>query len=83
MQERFAVEPGAAGRRLDLWLATKLPHLSRTRLKVLVTQGRVSVDGRTVKASTRLKAGQRVDVTIPPQPPERSEERRVGKECRL
>ncbi|MBI2153822.1 MAG: RluA family pseudouridine synthase [Candidatus Rokubacteria bacterium] len=70
MQERFSVEPGAAGRRLDLWLATKLRDLSRTRLKALVTEGRVSVDGRAVKASMRLKAGQRVVVDIPPTPPE-------------
>ena len=70
MVESFAVEPGAAGRRLDLWLAKKLPQASRTRLKALVAEGRVSVDGRQVKASTRLKAGQRVIVTIPPLPPE-------------
>ena len=70
MLESFAVEPGAAGRRLDLWLARKLPDLSRTRLKALVVEGRVSVDDRRVKASTRLKAGQRVIVTIPPLPPE-------------
>ena len=70
MPESLIVEPGAAGRRLDLWLVTKLPDLSRTRLKALVAGGRVSVDGRAVKASTRLKAGQRVVVDIPPAPPE-------------
>jgi len=70
MPESLTVEPGAAGRRLDLWLVTKLPDLSRTRLKALVAGGRVSVDGRAVKASTRLKAGQRVVVDIPPAPPE-------------
>ncbi len=70
MPESFAVEPAAAGRRLDLWLAKKLPNVSRTRLKALVAEGRVSVDGRAVKASTRLKVGQRVEVTIPPLPPE-------------
>jgi len=70
MPESLTVEPGAAGRRLDLWLAAKLPPVSRTRLKALVAEGHVSVDGRAVKASTRLKAGQRVVVTIPPLPPE-------------
>lgn len=70
MPESLTVEPAAAGRRLDLWLATKLPQVSRTRLKALVAEGHVSVDGRAVKASTRLKAGQRVVVTIPPLPPE-------------
>src|SRR3990172_13192222 len=70
MPESLTVEPGAAGRRLDLWLVTKLPDLSRTRLKALVAKGHVSVDGRAVKASTRLKAGQRVVVDVPPPPPE-------------
>jgi len=68
--ERFSVEPGAAGRRLDLWLAGKLPDLSRTRLRALVEEGRVSVDGRAVKPSVRLKAGQEVVVTVPPAPAE-------------
>jgi len=70
MPESLIVEPGAAGRRLDLWLAAKLPGVSRTRLKALVAGGHVSVDGRAVKASTRLKAGQRVVVDVPPPPPE-------------
>jgi 23S rRNA pseudouridine1911/1915/1917 synthase len=70
MVESFTVEPGAAGCRLDVWLAEKLPDLSRTRLKALVEAGRASVDGRTVKPSARLKPGQRVVVTVPPAPPE-------------
>jgi 23S rRNA pseudouridine1911/1915/1917 synthase len=68
--ERFEVAPGAAGDRLDAWLAGKLAEVSRTRLKALVADGRVSVDGRAVKASVRLKAGQRVVVAVPPPPAE-------------
>ena len=68
--ERFSVEPGEAGCRLDSWLAEKVPDLSRTRLKALVEEGRVSVDGRAVKPSVRLKVGQKVRVTVPPTPPE-------------
>ncbi len=68
--ESFLVEPGTAGRRLDLWLAEKLPDVSRTRLKALIEGGRVSVNGRAVKPSVRLRAGQEVRVTVPPAPPE-------------
>ena len=68
--ESFSVEPGSAGRRLDLWLAEKLADVSRTRLKALVEGGRVRVDGRAVKPSARLKAGQTVSVSVPPSPPE-------------
>jgi 23S rRNA pseudouridine1911/1915/1917 synthase len=59
-----------AGRRLDLWLATQLPDLSRTRIKALVDGGHVSVNGAASKAAHRLKAGERVDVMVPPPAPE-------------
>jgi 23S rRNA pseudouridine1911/1915/1917 synthase len=59
-----------AGRRLDLWLAAQLPDLSRTRVKALVDGGRVSVNGAARKAAHRLKAGERVEVVVPPPAPE-------------
>ena len=59
-----------AGRRLDLWLAARLPDLSRTRIKALVDGGSVAVDGAARKAAYRLKAGERVDVVVPPPAPE-------------
>ncbi|HEX9419454.1 MAG TPA: RluA family pseudouridine synthase [Methylomirabilota bacterium] len=59
-----------AGRRLDLWLAGRLPELSRTRIKALVEGGRVSVDGASSKAAHRLKNGERVEVVVPPPTPE-------------
>jgi len=58
-----------AGRRLDLWLAAQLPDLSRTRIKALVDGGHVSVNGAGSKAAHRLKAGERVDVEVPPPAP--------------
>ncbi len=59
-----------AGRRLDRWLAERLPELSRTRIKALVEGGRVSVDGASSKAAHRLKNGERVEVVVPPPTPE-------------
>lgn len=59
-----------AGRRLDLWLAARLPDLSRTRIKALAEGGHVSVNGAARKAAHRLKVGERVDVVIPPPAPE-------------
>jgi len=69
---RVAATAGAAdaGRRLDLWLAARLPELSRTRIKALVDGGHVSVNGASSKAAHRLKAGERVDVVVPPPAPE-------------
>ncbi len=65
------VESAEAGRRLDLWLAERLPDLSRTRIKALVDAGRVRVDDApALKASRRLRPGERVEAEIPPPPPE-------------
>ena len=59
-----------AGRRLDLWLAARVPDLSRTRIKALVDVGRVRVNGAASKAAHRLKAGEKVEVVVPPPAPE-------------
>ena len=66
----LTVDPGAAGTRLDRWLSARLPELSRARLQVLIAAGRVRVGGRAVKASHRLRGGERVEVEVPPPAPE-------------
>ena len=57
-----------AGARLDRWLAkARITGLSRNRLQRLIEQGRVLVNGRTAKASLKLKAGDRLEVSVPPR----------------
>ncbi|HVM81306.1 MAG TPA: RluA family pseudouridine synthase [Stellaceae bacterium] len=61
------VEAAEAGERLDRVLARRFGDLSRTRLKQLVVEGRVSVDGATItNPSLRVKPGQRCTVNLPP-----------------
>ena len=55
----------ASGLRLDLWLARRLPSLSRARLQGLIAEGHVRVDGATARASARLRPGQSVVVHLP------------------
>ncbi|HVR70499.1 MAG TPA: RluA family pseudouridine synthase [Vicinamibacteria bacterium] len=62
----LTVEAGEAGERLDRWLAVKLPALSRARLQALIEKGAVRVDGGSARASSRVKVGQSVEVTVPP-----------------
>lgn len=62
----LTVEPGAAGVRLDRWLAGQLPGLSRARLRTLVEEGRVRVGGKVLKPAHRLRGGEAVEVEIPP-----------------
>ncbi len=59
-----------AGLRLDKWLAEALPHLSRSRIKALIEDGRVSSDGQTMAdPSAKVKPGQCFAVAIPPPEP--------------
>ena len=72
------VEPAGAGARLDRWLATTIPGHSRAKLQALIEDGRVRVDGATAKASHRLRGGERVEIEIPPPPPETLEPERIA-----
>lgn len=60
----FVVAEG--GERLDVFLAARRSDLSRSRIRRLVEDGRVTVDGRHSKASLRLSTGQTVRIEVPP-----------------
>lgn len=66
---QFTVAPERAGERLDRFLASELPELSRSRVQALIEEGRVAVDGVARKASHHVATGESVGVEIPPQPP--------------
>lgn len=66
----ITADASSAGSRLDRWLHERLPELSRARLQALIDAGHVRVDGAVKKPSHRLPAGARVEVEIPPLPPE-------------
>ena len=63
----FATSDTGAGQRLDRWLVSLNPDLSRSRIKQLIDSGQVSVDGRNnVDAALILKRDQSIVLTIPP-----------------
>jgi 23S rRNA pseudouridine1911/1915/1917 synthase len=71
--ERLEVSPGAAGERLDRYLAAQFPSLSRTRLAALIQQGCVRVGGEcAAKPSRRVAPGEVVEVRIVPREPLRA-----------
>ncbi len=56
----------AAGQRLDRALADAVPDLSRERLKALMGEGRVLLDGKpSPSASTKMREGQHWQVLVP------------------
>ena len=61
-----SVPDTAAGARLDKWLAESVPAVSRSRLKVLIEDGAVTVAGKAERdPAYRLRAGQPVSVHLP------------------
>lgn len=59
---------GDAGERLDVVLARRVPELSRARAKALIAEGGVRVDGRLVRKSHAVAAGERVTLESLPGP---------------
>ena len=57
------------GERLDRFLARQSEDLSRSRLQRLISEGLVTLEGRSVRAASRLEPGQRVSVTVPDPSP--------------
>ena len=63
------VEPSEAGERLDVFLHRHFPEHSRSQLKRWVDEERVTVGGRTVRASRMLRPGESITIDVPPPPP--------------
>ncbi|HXJ04739.1 MAG TPA: RluA family pseudouridine synthase [Candidatus Acidoferrum sp.] len=63
------VEDSDAGVRLDRYLATRLPELSRTRIQELIEVGLVLVEGKPKKGAHRLRAGEKILVEAQARPP--------------
>jgi 23S rRNA pseudouridine1911/1915/1917 synthase len=69
----LVVEESDSGKRLDRYLAARLPELSRTRIQELIEGRLVLLDGQPSKGAQRLRAGQRIVVDAQNRPPMRAE----------
>lgn len=61
------VKEAEDGMRLDRWFRSHFPHLPHSRLEKMLRKGEVRLDGKRVKANTRIEPGQ--VVRVPPLPP--------------
>src|SRR5437667_148696 len=66
---RFTVADSDAGRRLDVYLASQLPELSRTRIQELIDEGHVRISGRNPRRAHHLETGEIVEIEVLPRPP--------------
>lgn len=69
----FTVADEDAGKRLDAYLAEKIADWSRSRLQAVIADGDVAVNGRPAKASHKVRAGEEIDVELPPPADEKFE----------
>lgn len=67
--QRFTFERGSSPQRLDQFLADALPELSRSQIKKLIEEGQILCNGESVKAGSKLKGGETIQVEIPPPEP--------------
>ena len=66
---KYIVNHENAGERLDRFLVSQLPALSRSRIQSLMEEGRVQVNGFARKASHRIEPGEEVTVEVPEELP--------------
>jgi 23S rRNA pseudouridine1911/1915/1917 synthase len=66
---KFIVTPEDASQRLDVFLVSQLPALSRSRIRALMDEGRVQVDGSARKASHHVETGEVITVEVPEELP--------------
>ncbi|OJW24578.1 MAG: RNA pseudouridine synthase [Planctomycetales bacterium 71-10] len=64
--QEFEVKPRTDGRRIDAYLASRFIDYSRSVLQKVIDAGAVEVNGRPVRASYKIRAGDKVRISLPP-----------------
>jgi 23S rRNA pseudouridine1911/1915/1917 synthase len=62
----FTVPPDEIGLRIDRFLVGVMPQQSRSQLQRLIKEGHVRVGGKAVRPNTTVRAGDVIDVAVPP-----------------
>lgn len=65
----YEIDPACSRKRLDVYLTDVQSDISRSYIQKLIDSGRVTVNGAPAKSNYKLKAGDRVALTVPePEP---------------
>ncbi len=65
----FILTVDKSGERLDRYVATALPDLSRTAVQRLIKQGKVTVNNATTRSAHKLQENDTIVIHIPPPQP--------------
>lgn len=68
-ETEFLIEDNDRNTRLDVYLAERMPELSRSHLQKLIAKAYVTVDGSLARAGHRVQPGEKVSVVVPPPEP--------------
>src|SRR3954451_1861824 len=66
--QEFEVKPRTDGRRIDAYLASRFTDYSRSVIQRIIEAEAVTVNGRAVKASYKVRAGDQIKVWLPELP---------------
>ena len=64
-QYEFKVDSDSSRERLDIFLSVQQTEISRSRLKKLIVEGRVTVNGVEQRAGYKVRAGDRIMIQVP------------------
>lgn len=68
-QVQLRIRRRLPGRRLDKYLQSRFPHLSRAAVQRLIKQGAIRVNGQPTKSSYEMNGGDLIDLQIPAPAP--------------
>jgi 23S rRNA pseudouridine1911/1915/1917 synthase len=66
--QEFEVKPRTDGKRIDAYLASRFTDYSRQVIQKVIDAEAVQVNGRAIKASYRVRAGDRICIRLPELP---------------
>src|SRR5947209_4324325 len=61
--QKLVVPEEDAGQRLDQWLVSHVPDVSRVRIQQLIEQNKITVNGNAPKPSLRLRGHEKIQIT--------------------
>jgi len=70
MDKTYSLTADEGDARLDKYVCARHSELSRTQVQKLIAAGNITVNGKPAKPGLRLNVGDKIELNIPPTPPQ-------------